>query len=65
MVIVWAQVSPACTPEHTEKGIVRNFTKKMFQWGFHVDDMTRDSTDEKTCSGKSITPKMKRHEGMC
>jgi hypothetical protein len=63
-IVVRAKVRPTSTPKHTKESVVWGLTKETLQRSFHIDDTTRKPIYEKACSGKGITPKMKRNRGM-
>ena len=64
-IIVWTEIRPAGTSEHTERLVVRFDVEKAFEGCFIVNDTTRKHIDNMHGSEECFVPKLERHGGSC
>ena len=63
-IIVGPKVRPTRTTKNFKECIVREFLEQKLKGCLHMEKSSGSSIDQKTRSGKSITPKPKRHRSM-
>jgi hypothetical protein len=63
-IIVWPKVRPTRTTKNFKEHIIREFLEQELKGCLHIEKPSWSSIDQKTRSGKSITPKEKRHRCM-
>lgn len=61
-VVVRTEIGPTCTPKSPKKIIVGFLSKKLFNRCKKIKDLTRQTINEKGGCGKSLIPKLQRHQ---